>query len=129
LDTSIYIYYFEDNGLFADKVDGLFEKLIGSKTSILASVLLKTELLVKPMREKNKELIDKYSDLISYLPGLKFVDVSSEVAIKAARLRAEFGVGMADALHLASAIVGGAKTFVTADRKLKRVGGIEVVVL
>lgn len=129
LDTSVYIYFFEDNKIFADRVDALFERIIKLKLPILASVLIKAELLVKPLQKKNVSLVDKYSNLTSYFPNLNLVDVNSMVAVRAAELRAEFGIGMADAIHLASAILSGAKTFVTADKKLKGVGGIDVIVL
>jgi predicted nucleic acid-binding protein len=52
--------------------------------------------------------------------------LDSATAVRAAELRAAYGVRVPDALHLATAVVSGAEIFITNDRGLKRVKGIEV---
>ncbi|WP_052326674.1 type II toxin-antitoxin system VapC family toxin [Deinococcus peraridilitoris] len=79
-----------------------------------ASVLLLPELMSKPLREgRTAELVA----LRLLLSRLQLVDTSEDIAALAAQLGAAYRLRAADAVHLASAVAGGAEAFVTNNRK------------
>lgn len=55
--------------------------------------------------------------------------VDREVLIEAARLRALHRVTLPDAVHLATASIHGCAVFLTNDRRIRAVPGLEVVYL
>jgi predicted nucleic acid-binding protein len=65
-----------------------------------------------------------------HFPHLTLVDVTREVARRAAQLRARHRLRPADALQAATALVGGATALVTNDRSLARLApALDVVIL
>lgn len=60
---------------------------------------------------------------------LEVVPVSRDVLIEAARLRAVANLRLPDAIHGATATLTGCETFLTNDRRLLAIPGIDVVVL
>lgn len=70
-----------------------------------------------------------YSPVVE-LPGLALKALDTETAVTAARLRGASGVGLGDAIHLATAMEAGAAAFLTNDRRLVgRVPGLDVLLL
>jgi predicted nucleic acid-binding protein len=62
-------------------------------------------------------------------PNLDVVDITRDVARRAAQLRAGYRLRPADALQVAAALLHGATAFVTNDRQLARVDALTVIVL
>ncbi len=86
--------------------------------------------MIKPLEEKNEDLIIKYRDILSDSDNLFLADVDKEIAMEAARLRAVHKLKIPDAIQLATGLINGADAFITNDDSFKTVGGrIEVIVL
>jgi predicted nucleic acid-binding protein len=68
--------------------------------------------------------------LLAHFPNLYIQEVTRTIARRAAQLRAVFSLRPADAIHVATGLVGGATAWITNDRELRRLTLlIDVVVL
>jgi len=112
VDSCILIYALEGHGARGAAA----RHAIGSAEDALGtSPLVLTECLVGPLRTHDLELRDRYLAL-----GDRFVriDLGSEAFLRAAEIRADFGLRTPDALHLAAAQLAGCDQFWTNDTRL-----------
>ena len=83
---------------------------------VIASELLFTELLPRPMKDGRQDLIERYLELFRNTRRFHLVPVDRRVILCSFHLRADFGLRSMDALHLATALVHDCETFITNDR-------------
>ncbi|MBI2168827.1 MAG: type II toxin-antitoxin system VapC family toxin [Actinobacteria bacterium] len=76
----------------------------------IGSVLLIPELLTKPLREQATRELEELGSLLSRLDLRATDEATAELA---AALGASYGLRVADAVHLATAVGGGADRFIT----------------
>ena len=112
LDSCILIYAMEDRGARGAAVR---RALADVEVEVASSALALQECLVRPMRERNAELRDRY---LAMFDRIETVDLDAAVFVRAAELRADFGLKIPDALHLAAAQVSGCTALWTNDRRL-----------
>ena len=129
IDTNMFIYYFENNPTYANKVEGLFEEIIGKNIQLISSELLYLELLVLPKKENNNKIIDLYTNIEKYIPNLRLVPVSKQVLIQASEIKADYNLKSPDSIHLATAKLENCKHFYTSDRKLKNYKDVKVIAI
>ena len=86
------------------------------------------EALVKPLRDGNTAIEMQYRELFA-AGAVRLLEASYAVFEYAARLRAETGLAIPDALHAATALRAGAALFVTNDTDFRRVHDLPIVVL
>lgn len=128
LDSCIFIYILDKNPEFFKKARDLLGGL--DEGSAMASALIYTETLAGLTGDSFKAgegMLDALSDHIKIAP------LDTEVAVLAARLRAENGNGLktADAIHIATALQHGANEFVTNGLRLSKlaVPGLKICLL
>ncbi len=92
----------------------------------IGSVLLIPELLTKPLRENRADELDELGALLSRLDLRPTDEATAELATA---LGASYRLRAADAVHLATAVAGGADRFLTNNRAdfLKTINEIDVV--
>ena len=129
LDTSLFIYFFENNPKYISKVENLFEQAINKNVSLISSELLYLELLVFPYKEKNKKIENLYLNIEKYVPSLNLIPVTKKILTTAAKIRAEYNFKSPDAIHLATAKVEGCDQFYGSDKKLKSFNDPKVIVI
>jgi predicted nucleic acid-binding protein len=96
----------------------------------MTSVLTLQEVLVKPLREGQDELAEKYRQVLTNSVNVKLYEVDQLICETAARLRAKHTwLRTPDALQIATAIRHGAEIIVTNDDGWRRVSEIVVFVL
>ena len=61
--------------------------------------------------------------------NLRLREVDYKISVRAAKLRAKYGLKTPDAIFVATAFEEGAQAFITNDIKLKRVEGIKMIIL
>ncbi len=127
LDTNVIIYYIEEHPFYVGKVEPLINRIAERKAIGITSYVTLLELLVKPLREKRFDLVEQYKTILS--SQLEMVAVDESVTIKAAELRAKYGIKTPDAIQLASVITKNGDVFVTNDKRLGVVKEIEVLTL
>jgi len=74
------------------------------RLKITLSVISEAELLVKPYREKNSTAIEAVSFFLEEFPNLKINLPNMEISRQAAKIRAESGLRLPDAMIVATAI-------------------------
>ncbi|MDJ0621031.1 MAG: type II toxin-antitoxin system VapC family toxin [Calothrix sp. MO_192.B10] len=129
LDTNIFIYAIEGYPDFVDELSQLFDNIDAGNFRAFTSELTLAEVLVRPLIDGNLEIQAAYQQALQSSEVLEVVVVSRDVLIEAARLRAIANLRLPDAIHGATAILTGCETFLTNDRRLAALPGIEVVVL
>lgn len=112
LDTNIVIYAVEDRSERGEKVRTALASLT---EPVAASPLVLHECLVRPIRDKDLELCDLYREAYHHLHQ---IDLDLDVLVRAAELRAEFGVRTPDAIHLAAAQLSRCDALWTNDQRL-----------
>lgn len=128
IDSNVIIYALEGSGPESNAARAVFDLMAADACSGVMSILGLIEVLVGPARHAGDALVQRYADELMEIEGLAVTGIDRETAIEAAHVRAE-GIGLADAIHLASARTFGASAFLTNDRRLKAQGGLEVVAL
>jgi len=129
LDTNIFIYAIEGYADFIDELNQLFSQIDAGNLRAFTSELTLAEVLVRPLMDGNLEIQSVYQQALQSSEVLEVVAVSRDVLIESASLRAIANLRLPDAIHGATAILSGCKTFLTNDRRLTNLPGIEVVVL
>jgi predicted nucleic acid-binding protein len=119
----------EDVTPYADLLHPIFERLESHALGAVTSTITLAEILTKPLLDKNFTLVDEIKFTIKSFATLSMVAVDEELAEAAALIRARYAIRLPDALQIAAAIKGAATLFITNDKRLKKVNGVEVVVL
>lgn len=128
LDTSVFIYHFE-GGKYSALTTKLFGRVVEGSSTAVASTINLAEVLVLPIRTGNLELADYYRSVFIGMPNLTMVDVTEQVSVRAAEIRARYNTKMSEGILLATCIEHGGKAFVTNESALKRVNEVDIVVL
>ena len=129
IDTNIFIYAFEGFPEYADKLRELFEAIDSGDVKAVTSELTLAELLVKPFMDANTQRQSFYRDTIQNSDLLSVCSVSRDILIDAARLRSLSSLRLPDAIHVATASFAGCTFFLTNDRRITSVMGIQVIIL
>lgn len=128
LDACVIIYWVEMKnpyyGQFANKIHELREHY--GTLSFAASQLSLLECNVKPTREKNEDILNRYKKFFN-ARDLLLIPVSLEVIEQATWLRANYNLPTPDALQASSALSIAEETlFLTGDKIFKKVPRLEV---
>ncbi len=87
------------------------------------------ELTVRPWQLKRPDVARAYEEALEHFPNLMLVDVTRDVARRAAQIRAQHKLRPADALHAATALAHGASAFVTNDQGFARMDTPSIILL
>lgn len=129
LDTNVFIYFVEASPLFAGVVHALFAAINAGAVEALTSELTLAELLVQPMREGRLDIAARYTAGLSAPSPIRTVEVSRQLLIDSAELRATYGGKLPDAVHMVTAAATGCDRLITADAKMKAPPDLTVTLL
>lgn len=130
LDTSIFIYHLEAHLDYLPLTKSVLEGVETGRWQAVTSTVTIMELTVQPWRINRPDIVRQYEALLVNFPNLQILEVSRDVARRAAQLRASYNIRPADALQVGTAIIGGATGWVSNDKKLKRLASLlDVVIL
>jgi predicted nucleic acid-binding protein len=104
LDTNAIIYFLDGTPNLIDLMFALFELVEQDRLKVTLSVINEAELLVKPYRENNTAAIEAVNFFLEEFPNLKINLLNREISRQAAKIRAESGLRLPDAMILATAI-------------------------
>lgn len=117
-DASVIIAYLDGHDAFSPLAAHLLDEFVWSdRNQAVVSAVTVMEALVRPMRSGPPEGYRHVLDFFQYFPNLKCLPVDLSVAQEAASVRAHFRLGAADAITVATALVGQTSYIVTADRE------------
>ena len=129
LDTMIFIYHFEENQIYSPLTFSIFESLEKGNFNALTSILTLLEILVKPKREGNLILSERYKILFETFPNLQVKTIDKNIADVASGLRANYNINTPDAIQVATSLEAQADIFITNDTSLKKITEIKVLLL
>ena len=129
LDSSIFIYHFENNKIYSPYTTKVFTAVEQGGTVIGCSTILFSEITPLIFKSKNKEILAIYSMLDCSPLFLCIINVTKEIALKAGEIRADYGFSTPDSIHLASAVVGEFDMFITNDKDLLKFKGLPVLLI
>ena len=104
LDTNAIIYFLDGTPNFINLMMAFFELVERDHLKITLSVINEAELLVKPYRESNSAALEAITFFLEEFPNLSIISLSREIGQQAAKIRAESGLRLPDAMILATAI-------------------------
>jgi predicted nucleic acid-binding protein len=129
MDTAPVIYLAEQHSRYARLLGEIFARVDQGGLVAVTSPITLAERLVHPYRRGLTHLRDQFFDLVVNGPHTEFVPLDAAIADRAASLRAEHNLTLADALQLGTAMQSNCEGFLTNDLALERVAGIKVIVL
>ena len=128
LDSNILIYLLETSGPLADAAARIVDAIDAGTTEAVLSTVGLIEILAGPARAGDAAAFELTADALRDLL-IRVVSLDQATAEDAAWIRGSLGIGLEDAVHLASARNSGATAFVTNDRRLRSIPRLEVVYL
>ena len=75
------------------------------------------------------ESVNTFYALLSTYPNLDWMDLTLDIADRAAQLRVDYNLRTPDAVQLATALDSGATGFISNDKLFKRATGLDVILL
>jgi predicted nucleic acid-binding protein len=129
IDTSVWIYHFEQHPELAEPAGKVIESLEEGEFRGVASELTLLELTVRPLQLGRQDVADDYEVLLGYFPNLELEPVSREVLLEAAALRARQRLRTPDAIQIATGLRAGATLAITNDEGWRNFPLIETVIL
>ncbi|MGJ3265655.1 MAG: type II toxin-antitoxin system VapC family toxin [Salinarimonas sp.] len=86
---------------------------------LVTSELTLAEVIVMPLRDGDAGLLAQYRDLFSQPELIACLPITRDVIERSGEIRATDGGKLADAIHLATAEIGGCKVFLSSDRRIR----------
>ena len=117
LDTSALLAYLSGREAASPAASWLLDARIGAgRNPAVISSLTVAELLVRPFRA-GSAAVATVEGFLQFFGEIRIADVTYAVAREAARIRAATGLGMPDALVMATAVEHGAAVLATNDAR------------
>jgi predicted nucleic acid-binding protein len=129
LDTVAFIYWIEENRDYLDLVASIFRAADDGDIEIVSSALTLLEVLVVPYRAGQLHLADRYEALLTRGRNVRLLEIDRAQLRAAAQLRALHGLRTPDALQLAAALSARCTVFITNDRRLPDIPGLQILQL
>ena len=129
LDTMVFIYHFEENQLYSPLTFSIFESLEKGSFNGITSTLTLLEILVKPKKENNLLLTERYKLLFETFPNFQVKTLNENIADITSTLRAKYNINTPDAIQIATSLEAKADIFITNDETLKKISEIKVLLL
>ncbi len=129
VDSSPLIYFVEENSVYLEKMRQIVRKIDETDLVANSSVLTLAEVLVMPLRQGAQRLVRAYKEILVEGDDYELVVWAPEIAVSAADIRARYGLGTPDSLHVASAVATHCDAMLTNDRDMKRVRELPILLL
>ncbi len=128
VDTSPVIYSVEENAMYSQLLEPLWDELKAGQLIVVSSELILLETLVVPLKNNDGALIAAYENILT-MSDLDLFPITTQILREAAQLRATANLKTPDAIHAATALSINCAQFITNDFAFRRVPNLPVVVL
>ena len=128
LDTIALIYFLEKSERYSIMAEAIFNRIESGELRGIMANLVFAELLVPLYLSGKPRVAAGLVKQLNNFNNLEIVNLTTEISMEAARLRATYGLRTPDAIHSATAIVNQATGILTNDKHLRKIGreGISV---
>ncbi len=123
VDSSPIIYTLEGSE-FAARFRPIFQRHARGELRLAVTTVTIAEVLIGPIKAGEEALARRYR---AVLQAWQVVDLNSDIAESAARLRATYRLKLPDAIQLASALAINADALITHDRDFSKIHGIRIL--
>jgi predicted nucleic acid-binding protein len=127
VDANALIYYIEGIDSLYEKVNVLFQTLLGAGVQLVINEIVFAECLYGAYRRKDDALAALYKDMLNDTDQFEILGIDMAMLDEAARTGARVGLKLIDAAHLYSAIASGCDLLVTNDQKFKSSPGLKII--
>lgn len=124
VDSAPIIYVLEGHPRFAARFSPLFQRHAAGGLRLAVTTVTLAEVLTGPLRAGEEALARRFR---AVLESWQVVELTADIAESAARLRAQYGLKLPDAVQLASALAINAAALVTHDRDFSKVRGLPIL--
>lgn len=128
-DTNVFIYALDGHEDYAPVLERLFSTIFDKGLEVITSELTLAECLVKPVKDGNDEAVQQFENHIQNSSMLAVKPVTRGILKSSAYARSQLNLKLPDAIHMATAIEYGCRTFITNDRKLRTPDGMVQIYL
>jgi len=105
----------------------VIEIAVNSSVPIFVSEIGVAECFYGAFKRKSAELEAKYNEMFYEIALFELLPIDGERALLAARIGAEKGLKLVDALHFCAAVEANCSIFITNDRRFFSSHGVSVV--
>lgn len=117
-DTNPLIYFVEQNTTLFSVVSPIFDMIGTGDIQAFTSEFTLTEILIKPMRDKELNMIELYTDFLFDDDIFTLTKTTRNIFLSAAKIGGLSWLRTPDAIHMASALENECQFFITNDRKI-----------
>lgn len=128
-DTNVFIYALDGHEDYAPVLERLFSTISDKGLEVITSELTLAECLVKPVKDGNHEAVQQFENHIQNSSMLGVKPVTRRILKGSAYAWSQLNLKLPDAIHMATAIEHGCKTFITNDRRLTTPDGMVQIYL
>jgi len=129
VDTSPLIYFIEKHPTYFDRMVVIMQAIDAGAIAGVSATIALTEVLVHPLKIGDAGLATSYETILTGSRSFRLEPMTTQIARRAAGLRAQYNLRTADAIHMATALEIGCDAFLTNDLGLKRVTTLRVLIL
>lgn len=119
IDTNCLIYYLEDGPGSTVLENDIFRPISEGHLCGVMSVITLLEVLVKPLKERRNDVVEDYLETLTTYPNLIIMGVGNSLVVRAAQIRAEYGMKTPDAIIAATALECKVDVLITNDPVFK----------
>ncbi len=124
LDSNIFIAFLQVDDEFFAASKELLEGISQNNVKAIFSTLVYGEVMYGSPPNSSLKAVKSF---FNSLAGASEIPADKEVCFKAAELRQKYGsLKLPDAIHLATAIIGGVDIFITADMRLVNIADQQI---
>jgi predicted nucleic acid-binding protein len=131
VDSSVIVAYLDGRDVFSAAATIVVDELAARGATANLSAITVTESLVRPMKLGNADAVTEVATFFGHFPGIHVLSIDVQIAQEAARVRAVTGLKTPDAMIIATALIHGIPTIVTADGRwrsaIEALTGLELI--
>ena len=116
VDAAPIIYVIEDHPALAARFTPIFHRAEAGRYELVITTVTLAEVLAGPLRTGDEARADAYREALTSPPVWRVVDLTAEIAHRAARIRASTRLRLSDAVQVATAIQTSNLGLITYDR-------------
>jgi predicted nucleic acid-binding protein len=129
LDANVFIYALSELSPWSVVAQAVLRAVENEAIAGVTSELTLAECLVKPLQMGAADAIGAFEQSVRSRRQLTVAPVNRAILIEAARVRAESGARLPDAIHVATSRAERCDVFMTNDRRLAALPGLNAVLL